>query len=65
MVYIRSKKIKNKEYFYLVKGKRNKQGIMKQKVLLYIGDKNKLLKFHKDMKKCLENSKKILPKNLE
>jgi hypothetical protein len=38
MVYIRSKKVKGNIYYYLVEGKLNKQGKVKQKVLLYLGN---------------------------
>ena len=37
MVYIRSKKIKGKTYYYIVEGKLIK-GKVKQKVLLYLGN---------------------------
>lgn len=38
MVYIRSKKVKGKIYYYLVEGKLDKKGKVKQKVLLYLGN---------------------------
>ena len=37
MVYIRSKKIKGKTYYYIVEGKLIR-GKVKQKVLLYLGN---------------------------
>lgn len=40
MVYIRSKKVKGKIYYYLVEGKLDKRGKVKQKVLLYLGNAN-------------------------
>ena len=36
MVYIRSKKIKGKTYYYIVEGKLDKKGKVKQKVLMYL-----------------------------
>lgn len=54
MVYIREKKIGNKIYYYLVEGKIDKQGKVKQKVLAYIGDKEKLRKFYENVKKKLD-----------
>jgi len=50
MMYIRNKRIKGKLYYYLVEGKIDKRGKVKQKVLLYLGtaeavyDKLKILK---------------------
>ena len=38
MVYIRSKKVKGKTYYYVVEGKLDKRGKVKQKVLLYLGN---------------------------
>lgn len=38
MVYIRSKKVKGKTYYYLVEGKIDKRGKVKQKVILYLGN---------------------------
>lgn len=38
MVYIRSKKIKGKKYYYIVEGKKDKEGKVKQKVLMYLGN---------------------------
>jgi len=37
MMYIRNKRIKGKLYYYLVEGKIDKRGKVKQKVLLYLG----------------------------
>ena len=36
MTYIRSKKVKGNTYYYVVEGKLNKKGLVKQKVLLYL-----------------------------
>lgn len=38
MVYIRSKKVKGNTYYYLVEGKIDKKGKVKQKVILYLGN---------------------------
>jgi hypothetical protein len=38
MVYIRSKKIKGNTYYYVVEGKLDKRGKVKQKVILYLGN---------------------------
>lgn len=54
MVYIRSKKIRDKTYYYLVEGKKDKKGKVKQKVLFYIGNKEKLLKLYHNIKKKLD-----------
>ena len=43
MAYIRSKKIKGKTYYYIVEGKIVK-GKVKQKVLLYLGNINNIIK---------------------
>jgi hypothetical protein len=42
IMYIRKKVTDGREYYYLVDGKRNKEGKVKQKVIAYIGDKEKL-----------------------
>lgn len=51
MAYIRSKKIKGKTYYYIVEGKLNKQGKVKQKVILYLGNVNHILEIFKSHKK--------------
>lgn len=38
MVYIRSKKVKGKIYYYIVEGKLDKRGKVRQKVILYLGN---------------------------
>jgi len=43
MVFIRTKKIGNKTYYYLVEGKRDEQGKVKQKVLKYLGSPENVL----------------------
>ena len=43
MVYLRPKKIKGKTYFYIVEGKRDKNGKVKQKVLKYLGNAESIL----------------------
>jgi len=59
MAYIRKKttykngKRKGTEYFYIVDSKKDKEGKIKQKVLAYIGNKEKLMKFHEKIKKFL------------
>ena len=44
MVYIRNKKIKGKTYYYIVEGKLDKKGKVKQKVLMYLGNIDNILK---------------------
>ena len=44
MVYIRSKKHKGKTYYYVVEGKKDKEGKVKQKVLLYLGNIDNIIK---------------------
>lgn len=51
MAYIRKKKIKGKTYYYIVQGKYDKQGRVKQKVIKYLGNIEniqKVFKFWKD-----------------
>lgn len=53
MVYIRSKKVKGKIYYYLVEGKLDKRGKVKQKVVMYLGNAKHILevfKFYKSHK---------------
>ena len=50
MAYIRSKKIKGKIYYYLVEGNLVK-GKVKQKVLMYLGNAENILKAFKFYKK--------------
>ena len=44
MAYIRNKKIKGKTYYYIVEGKLDKRGKVKQKVLMYLGNIENILK---------------------
>jgi len=44
MVYIRNKRIKGKIYYYIVEGKLDKRGKVKQKVLMYLGNIDNILK---------------------
>jgi len=50
MVYIRKKKIKGKIYYYVVEGKLDKKGKVKQKVLMYLGNVDNILKVFKKHK---------------
>ena len=43
MAYIRNKKIKGQTYYYVVEGKLDKQGKVKQKVLLYLGNIDRII----------------------
>lgn len=52
-MYIRKKIIQNKEYYYLVKGDKI-NGKVKQKVIAYIGNKEKLEELQENIKKQLE-----------
>lgn len=48
MAYIRTKKIKgNNYYYYIVEGKRDKDGKVKQKVLKYLGSAQNILEKYK------------------
>lgn len=47
MAYIRAKKIKGKNYYYIVEGKRDEEGKVKQKVILYMGTIENILKKYK------------------
>ena len=37
MAYLRAKRIKGKNYYYVVEGKRDDEGKVKQKVIKYLG----------------------------
>jgi len=43
MAYIRTKKIKGNIYYYIVEGKLNKKGKVKQKVIKYLGNTSRIL----------------------
>ena len=54
MVYIRSKKVKGKIYYYIVEGKLDRRGKVKQKVIMYLGNAKHILEvfqFYKSYKK--------------
>ncbi len=54
MVYIRSKKVKGKIYYYVVEGNLDKKGKVKQKVIMYLGNAKHILEvfnFYKSEKK--------------
>lgn len=44
MVYLRAKKIKGKNYYYIVEGMRDETGKVKQKVIKYLGTVENILK---------------------
>ena len=44
MAYIRKKKIKGKTYYYIVEGRYDDQCRVKQKVLLYLGNIENIIK---------------------
>jgi len=43
MAFVRAKKIKGKNYYYIVEGKRDEEGKVKQKVIKYLGTVNNIL----------------------
>lgn len=47
MAYIRTKKVKRNTYYYVVEGKLDKEGKVKQKVILYMGNVETVLKVFK------------------
>lgn len=47
MAYIRSKKIKGYTYYYVVEGNIDKGGKVKQKVLMYLGNIDRVLEVFK------------------
>ena len=51
MAYIRNKKVKGKTYYYVVEGKLDKNGKVKQKVILYLGNVETILKIFEFYKK--------------
>jgi len=50
MAYIRNKKIKGKTYYYVVEGKLDKEGKVKQKVLMYLGNVGNIIKIFEKYK---------------
>ena len=53
MAYIRSKKIKGKIYYYIVEGKLDKEGKVKQKVLMYLGNVDNIFRIFKKYKESV------------
>lgn len=51
MVYIRSKKVKGNTYYYIVEGKLDKRGKVKQKVIKYLGNVNHILEVFTEYEK--------------
>ena len=47
MAYVRNKKVKGHTYYYVVEGKLNEEGKVKQTVLLYLGNVENVLKVFK------------------
>ena len=47
MAYVRNKKMKGHTYYYVVEGKLNEEGKVKQTVLLYMGNAENVLKVFK------------------
>jgi hypothetical protein len=47
MAYIRKKIIRGKTYYYIVEGKTDYKGKVKQKVILYLGNVEKIMKVFK------------------
>ena len=56
MVFLRTKKIKNKHYYYIVEAFRE-NGKIKQKVVMYIGTVENMLKKLKIAKEVLKQKK--------
>ena len=50
MAYVRSKKIKGKMYYYIVEGKLDKNGKVKQRVLMYLGNVDNIFRVFKKHK---------------
>ena len=48
MAFIRAKKIKGKKYYYIVEGKRDEEGKVKQKVIKYLGTVENILEKFKE-----------------
>ena len=51
MAYIRNKKIKGKTYYYVVEGKLDENGKVKQKVIKYLGNIKNILKVFESYEK--------------
>jgi hypothetical protein len=54
MAYIRNKKIKGKTYYYIVEGKLDKDGKVKQKVLMYLGNVENVFRVFKKYKENID-----------
>ena len=54
MAYIRNKKIKGKIYYYIVEGKLDKEGKVKQKVLMYLGNVENVFKVFRKYKENVD-----------
>ena len=48
MAFVRTKKIKGKNYYYVVEGKRDEDGKVKQKVIKYLGTVESILEKFKE-----------------
>ena len=48
MAFVRTKKIKGKNYYYVVEGKRDEDGKVKQKVIKYLGTVENILEKFKE-----------------
>ena len=55
MAYIRSKKVKGNTYYYVVEGKLDKRGKVKQKVILYLGNIDNVIRVFSLYKSNLKN----------
>lgn len=55
MAYIRTKKIDGKTYYYVVEGKQDKNGKVKQKVILYLGGIKRIIEVFQFYKKQHKN----------
>ena len=47
MAYIRAKKKRGKNYYYVVEGTRDEEGKVKQKILKYLGTVERVMKTYK------------------
>lgn len=47
MAYIRAKKKRGKNYYYIVEGSRDEEGKVKQKILKYLGNVDRVMKTYK------------------
>lgn len=56
MVYLRTKIVKGKKYYYIVKGNRDKNGKVQQKVIKYLGTTETILKDYKELEESRKNT---------